>query len=124
MTVPPHSFGDRVQAGFVRPYTRTAGRTTPSRALPIEAIVCTSTHGQEVGRLRIAEHRAICRLCRVPHSVAEVAGQLRLPLGIARVLLADLADLGLVWIQISTPGPDGQPPPELLQRVLSGLRRL
>jgi hypothetical protein len=59
-------------------------------------------------------------------SVAEVSALLAMPLGVARILVADLAEAGLVAIH--QPGhegePGGQPDVTLLERVLSGLRKL
>ena len=37
------------------------------------------------------EHQRICDLCRRVRSVAEIAALLRMPLGVARVLVADMA---------------------------------
>jgi len=42
------------------------------------------------------EHLAVIRLCRNPASVADLASALDLPLGVIRILLADLRDCGLV----------------------------
>ena len=65
-------------------------------------------------------------LCRSARSVAEVSALLRLPLGVARVLVADMAVEGLLRLHQSqsptTAG--GQPDLRLLERVLSGLRKL
>ncbi len=36
------------------------------------------------------------RLCRLPASVADLAADLNLPLGVVRVLIADLRDRGLI----------------------------
>lgn len=119
-----HSVDVDASTDRVRPYTRTGGRTTPSRALPPESLVCTRTYEEGPGQARTAEHRAICHLCRTPQSVAEVAAHLRLPLGTARVLLADLTDAGLVQIHHPTLDSDDRPTPDLLQRILAGLRRL
>jgi hypothetical protein len=74
------------------------------------------------------EHRAVAELCRAPRSVAEVAALLSLPLGVARVLLADMAGIGLVVVHRNPPGEEGshagRPDMVLMERVLSGLRRL
>jgi len=62
-------------------------------------------------------------LCRSVRSVAEISALLRVPPGVARVLTADLADEGLV--RLDAPRLDEeQPALNLLERVLSGLRRL
>ncbi|MEU9335262.1 DUF742 domain-containing protein [Streptomyces sp. NPDC048290] len=110
---------------LVRPYAMTGGRTRPRYQLAIEALVHTTAaphqlHGQ------LPEHQRICNLCREIKSVAEVSALLSIPLGVARILVADLAEAGLVAIH--QPGGDenagGQPDVTLLERVLSGLRKL
>ena len=108
---------------LVRPYAVTGGRTRPRYQLAIEALVSTSGHGlEDVSRL-IPEYRHICDLCREMRSVAEIAAYLGVPLGVARVLVGDMADEGLV--RVHQPGNDeGQPDMSLLERVLSGLRKL
>ncbi|MFH8786502.1 MULTISPECIES: DUF742 domain-containing protein [Streptomyces] len=110
---------------LVRPYAMTGGRTRPRYQLAIEALVHTTAqpaqlHGQ------LPEHQRICHLCTEIKSVAEISALLTIPLGVARILVADLAEAGLVAIH--QPGGDesagGQPDVTLLERVLSGLRNL
>ncbi|WP_434597033.1 DUF742 domain-containing protein [Streptomyces sp. A5-4] len=110
---------------LVRPYAMTGGRTRPRYQLAIEALVHTTA---EPARLQgqLPEHQRICHLCREIKSVAEISALLSIPLGVARILVADLAEAGLVAIH--QPGGDetagGQPDVTLLERVLSGLRKL
>ncbi|MDX2406096.1 DUF742 domain-containing protein [Streptomyces microflavus] len=110
---------------LVRPYAMTGGRTRPRYQLAIEALVSTTA---DLSRLQgqLPEHQRICRLCIEIKSVAEVSALLSIPLGVARILVADLAEAGLVAIH--QPGGDeaagGQPDVTLLERVLSGLRKL
>ncbi|MFJ4839137.1 DUF742 domain-containing protein [Streptomyces sp. NPDC088746] len=110
---------------LVRPYAMTGGRTRPRYQLAIEALVSTTA---DPARLQgqLPEHQRICRLCIEIKSVAEVSALLSIPLGVARILVADLAEAGLVAIH--QPGGDeaagGQPDVTLLERVLSGLRKL
>ncbi len=110
---------------LVRPYAMTGGRTRPRYQLAIEALVSTTA---DPARLtgQLPEHQRICQLCYEVKSVAEVSALLTLPLGVARILVADLAEAGLVAIH--QPGhdgdPGGQPDVTLLERVLSGLRKL
>ncbi|MGH3550792.1 MAG: DUF742 domain-containing protein [Pseudonocardiaceae bacterium] len=111
-------------ASVVRPYTWTGGRTTPVIDLAVETLVSTSEHGHDVAVLTSAEHRAVAELCSDPRSVAEVAALLSLPLGVVRVLLADMADIGLVVVHRSANGSSNMPDMALMERVLSGLRRL
>jgi hypothetical protein len=111
-------------ASVVRPYTWTGGRTAPVFDLAVETLVSTSEHGHDVAVLTSEEHRAVAALCRAPRSVAEVAALISLPLGVVRVLLADMADIGLVVVHRSANGSSNTPDMALMERVLSGLRRL
>jgi hypothetical protein len=111
-------------ASVVRPYTWTGGRTAPVFDLAVETLVSTSEHGHDMAALTSEEHRAVAELCRGPRSVAEVAALLSLPLGVVRVLLADMADIGLVVVHRSANGSSNTPDMALMERVLSGLRRL
>lgn len=121
-SVPPPAPAET--SGLVRPYFRTGGRTRPSQDLAVEALVSTSERGRALGRVRVAEHRSICSLCLDTRSVAEVAAYLRLPLGVVRVLIGDVAGLGLVLIHSATPAAGDRPSIEFMERVLSGLRRI
>jgi hypothetical protein len=111
-------------SGLVRPYFRTGGRTRPSQDLAIEALVSTSERGRAIGRVRVPEHRSICSLCLDTRSVAEVAAYLRLPLGVVRVLIGDVAGLGLVLVHSTTSAVGDRPNIDFMERVLSGLRRI
>ncbi|WP_035791564.1 DUF742 domain-containing protein [Kitasatospora mediocidica] len=115
-----------------RPYTLTRGRTQPGLDLALEALVSNvrSEDGAGHGQHRSPgpdglgpEHRAIRELCRQSRSVAEIAALLPVPLGVARILVADLAGAGLVLVDQSA-APGGQPDTLLLERVLGGLRNL
>ena len=120
-----HDFGDSHETGFmVRPYTKTGGRTRSDYDLAIEALVSTSERGRAPDAAVRPEHRSICGLCLDTRSVAEVAAHLRLPLGVARVLIGDMAGLGLVLIHQSGMVVGDRPSIEFMERVLSGLRRL
>ena len=107
---------------LARPYAVVGGRTTP--ALPdlrIEAQVVRTPAGLRSLPDAVFERREILLLCAEPVSVAELAARLRVPLGVARVLVADAAADGGVRVDI----PDDAPlSVELLQRVLDGLRGL
>ncbi|MGH3987067.1 MAG: DUF742 domain-containing protein [Pseudonocardiaceae bacterium] len=113
-----------VATSAVRPYTWTGGRTSPVFDLAVETLVSTSAHGRDVAALTSVEHRAVAELCRDPRSVAEVAALLSLPLGVARVLLGDMADIGLVVVHRTANASGDTPEVALMERVLSGLRRL
>ncbi|WP_410573460.1 DUF742 domain-containing protein [Amycolatopsis sp. cmx-4-61] len=111
-------------AGLVRPYFRTHGRTRPTRDLPVETLVSTTARGRAMTRGSTAEESEICVLCRTSQSVAEVAARRRLPLGVARVLLSDLADRGLVAVHTAKRSNGNRPSMDLMKRILHGLSRL
>ncbi|MEU6718213.1 DUF742 domain-containing protein [Nonomuraea sp. NPDC046802] len=110
------------RSSLVRMYAVTGGRTTPRTDLAMEALVSSATSAQ-LGTTYTREYRAISELCRQVRSVAEISALLGVPLGVARVLIADMEADGLV--RVYQPQLDaGLPDRGLLERVLSGLRRL
>ncbi|MGW6911785.1 DUF742 domain-containing protein [Streptomyces sp. NPDC054940] len=109
---------------LVRPYAMTAGRTRPRYVIAIEALV-TTTAGPEVAAGLLPEHQRILHLCREIKSVAEISALLTIPLGVAKILVADLQEAGFVSIrQPAAALSGGRPDVTLLERVLSGLRKL
>jgi len=83
--------------------------------------------GSGGGSLRsvMPELRAIVELCRRMRTVAEISALLKMPLGVVRVLLSDLADQGKIRVYGTGTGHGtGRPDRALLERVLNGLRRL
>lgn len=107
-------------SAFVRPYVLTRGRTRPTFELSIETLV-SAVPQVAPGRLT-GEHQVVLGLCREPRSVAELAARADVPLGVVRVLVGDLAAAGAVAVHrgAGAAGPDLA----LMERVLSGLRRL
>jgi predicted Rossmann fold nucleotide-binding protein DprA/Smf involved in DNA uptake len=69
------------------------------------------------------EHRRLLSLCRRPATVADVASDTGLPVGVVRVLLADLIQQGRIKVLPQRPAGE-QPSTELLREVLHGLRAL
>jgi hypothetical protein len=115
---------DAADAAIVRPYAWTRGRTRSTMDLRIEALVTTSELGEDIEALTQTEHRFVAELCAEPRSVAEVATLLHVPLGVAKVLLGDMVDLGLVIVHKTATGGANKAHLMLMERVLSGLRRL
>ena len=111
-------------AAIVRPYSWTRGRTKAAVDLRIEALVTTSERGDDIEALAQAEHQSVAALCRAPRSVAELATMLNVPLGVAKVLVGDMAGLGLVIVHKTATGGANRAHLMLMERVLSGLRRL
>jgi hypothetical protein len=121
---------DEEAGPMVRLYALTRGRTRPaSEAFDLIAMVVAdspygpdSPYGEDPGLA--PESAAILNLCRYQaQSVAEIAAELDLPVGVVRVLLGDLLDAGL--IRVSRPVPPAMLPDErILREVINGLRAL
>lgn len=111
-------------AASVRAYAWTGGRTRSSGRLEIETLVSTARRAEELFGQLSSEHQAVARLCVQAKSVAEIGALLSLPIGIVRVLLDDMAGLGLVDVHHNRTTGDGEPDMELLSRVLRGLTNL
>jgi hypothetical protein len=119
----PVRVADR-RAARVRPYAITGGRTRTGQILLVETLIATVDAPADRGAGPVApEASAIVSLCGSTRSVAEISALLRIPLGVVRVLLSDLADQGRIRVYGIGHGP-GAPDRALLERVLSGLRRL
>lgn len=114
---------DAVAASSVRSYAWTGGRTKSNFTFELETLVSTG-EAFRPGPMVRHEHQFIAELCQHPRSVAEVGALLGVPVGVVKVLLADMAELG--WITVHQTVTDGGSAPHLMlmERVLSGLRRL
>jgi hypothetical protein len=107
----------------VRPYALTGGRTEPATGeiLDLIAIVVAARTGDLTGLS--PEHRKILSLCGQPVTVADVASDTGLPLGVVRVLLADLLVQGRLTVMRQQQAGE-RPSADLLEEVLHGLRAL
>jgi hypothetical protein len=114
------------ESRVVRPYTLTRGRTRPERAdLPLEALVRGVAPANRPNET--AERRRILELTSTEIlSVVEISAHLRLPLGVVRVLVGDLADDGLVLVHSGTPTSQAPASAQLkvLESVLNGISSL
>jgi Protein of unknown function (DUF742) len=110
---------------FVRPYAVTRGRTRPAQAeqLEIETLISTTARGEASLPTLAFEARSIAALCMSVQSIAEVAARLRISLGVARVLVGDMAEDNLVAVYRPL-GMHDRPDLALLERVLHGLREI
>lgn len=122
-----HWFDD--EAGpVVRPYAMTRGRTSHAvqHRLDLIAVVVAETRAddQEADHSLSPEHVNIVELCRdTPQSVAELAAELDLPIGVIRVLVGDLVDEEMV--HVTRPVPPAELIDEsILRDVINGLRAL
>ncbi|WP_246470845.1 DUF742 domain-containing protein [Saccharopolyspora phatthalungensis] len=123
MSEEPHSQEVESAATYIRPYAWTGGRTRSNHRLELETLVSTSELCQP-GLLQRLEHHSIAGLCQNPRSVAEIGALLSVPLGVAKVLLGDMADLGLITVHRTVSENGSTSHLSLMERVLSGLREL
>jgi hypothetical protein len=125
MTGPYRDFWfDQAAGPVIRPYAFVGGRTVPAgESFDLIAMVRTRRHaavdpeGLEPGHLQVVSW------CRFPRSVAELASELSLPLGVLRVILADLREQNFVVIS-SPAAPGRRINSHVLRRAADGLRRL
>ncbi|WP_067823256.1 DUF742 domain-containing protein [Nocardia inohanensis] len=109
-----------------RLYTLTGGRSRPdSDAFDLVTLVvaeCDPAPGMQ------SEHAAILTMCRAPTAVVEIAAELRLPVGIATILLSDLLHAGKITVRHPRHNTGAQwnslPDTTTLEKVLVGLRNL
>ncbi|WP_165960624.1 DUF742 domain-containing protein [Actinocrispum wychmicini] len=110
---------------IVRPYAWTGGRTETAYDLPMEALISTNRATlQRLGSRMTVDHRAVTDLCQMTRSVAEVAALLSMPLGVARIVLGDMASAGMVIVHRTDTSAGYEPDLAMMERVLSGLRNL
>jgi hypothetical protein len=118
---------DRNAGPVVRPYAVTGGRTEPAEGEVLDLITIIVDAGRgsvDADPIDFSpEHRRIVTLCRRPATVADVASDTALPLGVVRVLLADLIQSGRIKVLPQRPAGQ-QPSTDLLREVLHGLRAL
>jgi hypothetical protein len=114
---------------LVRPYAMTGGRTRPGPTgvrFDLIALVTLDpgAPGIEDDTTLGPEHRTLIDLCRTEtQSVAELAADADLPVGVVRVLLGDLLEHGCVTV--TRPVPPAQLPDErILREVIAGLKAL
>lgn len=112
------------ESSIVRAYAWTGGRTRSNIDLEIETLVSANDQSRQSAGILQAEHQRVVELCHSPRSVAEVAALMRLPLGVVKVLLGDMAERGLVDVHQTASAGGDTPDLGLMERVLSGLRRL
>jgi Protein of unknown function (DUF742) len=118
---------DREAGRVVRPYALTGGRTDPAGGTVLDLISVVVASGPPptgaASRGLSPEHRKLIGLCQEPMTVADAAADVALPLGVVRVLLADLIQQKLIIVQPRRAARP-QASPDLLREVLNGLRSL
>lgn len=126
MTGPPADDEPRRSPALARPYAWTEGRTAPVAEIAVEALVETTAAGRaEAAHASSSALAHVIELCVRPRSVLEIAALLALPLGVVRVLVADLLLDDLVVVRDTLGGTAGwDERHDLMERVLHGLRDL
>jgi hypothetical protein len=118
---------DQEAGPVVRPYALTGGRTDPAGDMVLDLIAVIATAGPAPGPAELAklipEQRKMLGLCQTPVTVADTAADMNLPLGVVRVLLADLIQQGMITV-LPRQAARQQASVGLLKEVLDGLRSL
>ncbi|GAA3782164.1 DUF742 domain-containing protein [Streptomyces coacervatus] len=121
-----HWYEDETGA-MVRPYTVTRGRTRPSDRHHIDLMSqVTAVHGEARPAVDHAGSALLALVRHRPRPVVELAADADLPLTVVRVLLGDLAEAGLVRVDVPRRVAPGGPAadPELLREIIERLREL
>ena len=102
-------------------YALTGGRTRSSTGpdMPVETLVTVTFRGGSATDLQL-EYNDTVALAARPVSVVEISAILKVPVGVARVLVSDLVAAGYLEAHLP-PTADG-PSAAVLERLLEGLR--
>ena len=110
-------------ANGVRAYAMTGGRSHASGVLEFETMLQSTGGGREAITAMKFERAEILRLCQSdPQSVAELAALLRVPIGVVRVVAADLVSEGM--LESFQPSANVADDVFLIARLIAGVRSL
>jgi hypothetical protein len=126
--VPPSGrWRPRGSGPVVRPYAVTGGRTEPSDGEVLDLLTFVVATGRGLAaddhQQLTPEHHRILGLCEQQVTVADLAASTALPVGVVRVLLADLTRQGTIAVVPQRPRSE-RDPTDVLQEILNGLRAL
>jgi hypothetical protein len=125
MPAPKDSWLEEEAGPFVRPYAVTKGRTAPAKGHGIgliDMVVTVPDAHPQVGPGLGPGHREVLARCRQPVTVADLAADVDLPIGVIQVLLSDLIEHSMIRV-IATP-KGHLTNRQLLNAVLDGLKAL
>jgi len=105
---------------LLRPYAITGGRTDAPKSLRLESLVRRTDQAEGVSAQRWEAARIVAMADR-PIAVIEVAARVGLPIGVAKVVIADLIAEGVLT---TGPLPTETAFSSVLERVLDGLDRI
>lgn len=107
---------------LIRPYAMTRGRTSGEGAeIPLEAQVLASSRAAGHNGTHRWEAAKLLEMVDTPMALVEVAARLGIPVGVARVIVADLVEDGSLIMQLP---PVSSSFTSLLEQVLDGVRDL
>lgn len=109
---------------LVRLFAMTAGRAkSTGETFDLMATVQANPAARD-GPMLSPEQQTLLDLCRLqPQTVADVASESNLPVGVVRVLLGDLLAGGRILVNRPLP-PSQVPDQRILREVINGLRAL
>lgn len=114
---------DAGDAATVRSYAITGGRSTAVVPLEYESMMQTTPQGMSDMKSLNFERGAIATLCRSEIlSVAELSARLHLPIGVVRVIAADLVSEGILEAFMSNLSVADDI--SLISRLIEGVRAL
>lgn len=119
LTMTEDDFAGADDTSFVRPYMITGGRTVGAAGeIPLETLVVARSSSQGLS----PDHAAVVVVCGSgePLSIVEIAVHIGQPIGVARVLVADLTASQHVE-QYDTAASENA---ALVRRLLDGIRSL
>jgi hypothetical protein len=106
---------------MLRPYAITGGRTAAPQFLNLETQLCRAGRSDASSTHRW-ESAQIIEMAGKPIALVEVAARIGIPVGVAKVVVADLIDQGA--ITTGTERAHDESFSSLLERVLDGLDRI
>jgi hypothetical protein len=105
-------------------FVLTGGRVRSGVELAIETLVKSTTLGRTAAPRLALERQRIALMALDPLSVAEISAHLSVPLGVARVLVGDMIEEGLLDAHQLDAKKDQHLDVSILERVLVGLEAL
>jgi hypothetical protein len=112
---------EEVTGRLIRPYAITGGRTDVNSDISLETqIHASSRASQHLGAYRW-EAAKIVELVETPMALIEIAARIEIPIGVARVIVADLVSDGAVVLHLPAKTRSFG---SLLEGVLDGVRNL
>lgn len=112
---------EELSADLVRPYVITNGRGLPDNDQFNLITLVTTSDLPRPSQLDPEKHSVLDLCSGGLLSVAEIAGHMKLPIGIVKVLLSDLSADGFLVVRAPVP-PAQLVDVSLLQEVLNGLQ--